>query len=97
MATAASTALPPSLKICSAASALYSSATAMADAVRTAGCALTGGFATAGVASRKPKETDNTVASANTLADDLALRNNLIVNPPRRLFHLTITTVPLGL
>ena len=38
IATAASIALPPSLKIRSAASALYLSATATAEPVRIAGC-----------------------------------------------------------
>src|SRR6266702_2767612 len=96
IATAASTALPPSLKICSAASALNLSATAMADAVSMAGWAFAGGFAMAGVASRKPVEMETSATSANPLADNLALRSNLIQYPPR-LFHQTITKAVLGL
>jgi hypothetical protein len=61
-ATAASTALPPSLKIRSAASALNSSATAIAEADRTGFAAAVLVFAHAGDAGAKLSET---VAATN--------------------------------
>src|SRR5690349_7299234 len=72
IATAASTALPPSLKICSAASALYLSATATADAVST-GCCGGGAFAYAGADSRKPADVVKSPATASVVAENFAL------------------------
>src|ERR1700712_4461655 len=67
-ATAASTALPPCLKICSAASAANLSATATADAVSTTGCCAT--FAYAGVLSTNPTDTANTAATTLPSANE---------------------------
>src|ERR1700738_4141419 len=78
IATAASTALPPSLKTRSAASALYSSATANADAVNTGFAPFV--LATAGVVSRKPTDI---VASATIAAPATAdfIRNTELIDP----------------